>query len=55
VLAALRKAVVGSIGPTTTAALEECGVKPDLEPSHPKMGFLVQETAQRAAEILASK
>jgi uroporphyrinogen-III synthase len=54
-LAGLRRAVVGSIGPTTTEALEEAGVKPDLEPTHPKMGFLVQETAQRAPAILAAK
>ena len=55
VLAALRRMVIGSIGPTTTEALEEYGVHPDLEPSHPKMGFLVQETAQRAAAVLQSK
>jgi len=46
---------VGSIGPTTSEALEEAGIHPDLEPSHPKMGFLVQETAQRAQEILRGK
>ena len=55
VLEGLRKTVVASIGPTTTEALEEYGIRPDLEPSHPKMGFLVQETAQRAAELLKGK
>lgn len=55
VLAGLRKMVIGSIGPTTTEALEEFGVRADLEPSHPKMGLLVQETAQRAQAILATK
>jgi uroporphyrinogen-III synthase len=55
VLSALRKVVVASIGPTTSEALEEAGVHADLEPSHPKMGFLVQETAQRAEEILRTK
>jgi len=45
----LRKCLVGSIGPTTTEALEEFGVHPTLEPSHPKMGLLVMETAARAA------
>jgi uroporphyrinogen-III synthase len=55
VLAALRGMVIASIGPTTTEALEEAGVHADLEPSHPKMGFLVQETAQRAHDILRSK
>ncbi len=55
VLKALGRMVVGSIGPTTTEALEEFGVRPDLEPSHPKMGFLVRETARRAEEFLKSK
>ncbi len=53
--AAFRKMAVGSIGPATSEALEEAGVRPDLEASHPKMGFLVLETAQRAAEILRAK
>ena len=55
VLVGLRRAVVASIGPTTSEALEEAGVHPDLEPSHPKMGFLVQETARQAAAMLRSK
>jgi uroporphyrinogen-III synthase len=55
VLENLRAMVVASIGPTTSEALEEAGVHPDLEPTHPKMGFLVQETAQRAEEILRAK
>ena len=55
VLSALRNMVVASIGPTTSEALREAGVHPDLEPTHPKMGFLVQETAQRAPEILRAK
>lgn len=55
VLSALRGMVVASIGPTTSETLAEAGVHPELEPSHPKMGFLVQETAQRAAEILRAK
>jgi uroporphyrinogen-III synthase len=55
VAAGLRKMVVASIGPTTTEALEEFGIAPDLEPSRPKMGFLVQETAQRAAGLLRGK
>lgn len=55
VLEGLHKTVVASIGPTTTEALEEYGIRPDLEPTHPKMGFLVQETAQRAAELRSGK
>jgi uroporphyrinogen-III synthase len=55
VRAALRGMLVGSIGPTTTEALEDSGVRPDLEPAHPKMGFLVREAALRAEEILRAK
>ena len=43
----LRKCLIGSIGPTTSEALEEFGVHPNLEPTHPKMGLLVMETAAR--------
>lgn len=46
-LAGLRRAFIGSIGPTTTEALEEYNIQPDFEPSHPKMGFLVKEAAER--------
>ncbi len=51
----LARTVIGSIGPTTTEALQEHGLASDLEPSHPKMGFLVKETADRSAELLAPK
>jgi uroporphyrinogen-III synthase len=51
----LRKAVVASIGPTTTEELRQQGIAPDLEPTHPKMGFLVREAAERAAELLKAK
>jgi uroporphyrinogen-III synthase len=47
-LAALRTCRVGSIGPTTTEALEEFGVHPAYEPSHPKMGLLVREADARS-------
>lgn len=55
VLPALKKLVVASVGPSTSETLREFGIEPDLEPSHPKMGFLVNETAARAREILQSK
>lgn len=42
---ALQSAFVASIGPTTTEALEDYGLKADFEPSHPKMGLLVNEAA----------
>jgi uroporphyrinogen-III synthase len=51
----LRRMVVASIGPTTTETLEEFGLQPDITPSHPKMGFLVKETAEQAAAILQRK
>ncbi len=54
-LAALRRMVIASIGPTTTETLEEFGLQPDITPSHPKMGFLVKETAEQAASILERK
>ena len=51
----LSRMVVASIGPTTSERLREFGIAPDMEPSHPKMGFLVSEAAQRCAEILSRK
>jgi uroporphyrinogen-III synthase len=47
-LRGLRSCMIASIGPTTTEALEEFGLHPQFEPSHPKMGFLVKEAAERA-------
>jgi uroporphyrinogen-III synthase len=44
-LTGLRRCMIGSIGPTTTEALEEFGLSPGFEPSHPKMGLLVREAA----------
>jgi len=54
-LGALRRMVIASIGPTTSEALEEFGLTPDIVPSHPKMGFLVKETAEQAAAVLERK
>ena len=47
-LAALGRVFIGSIGPTTSEALEEFGLRPAMEPSHSKMGLLVREAAERA-------
>ena len=52
---ALSRMLVASIGPTTSERLRELGITPDLEPAHPKMGYLVLEAAQRSAEILQRK
>jgi len=52
---ALSRMAVISIGPTTSERLREHGISPDMEPTHPKMGYLVSEAAQRSAEILERK
>lgn len=52
---ALNRVVVASIGPVTSDALRKNGVQIDIEPSHPKMGFLVKETAEKSAELLRKK
>jgi uroporphyrinogen-III synthase len=54
-LSGMRHAVVASIGPTTSEELRERGIAPDMEASHPKMGFLVREASERAAELRALK
>lgn len=46
-VAALRRTLIASIGPTCTESLRNCGLTPDLEPSHPKMGILIREAAAR--------
>lgn len=45
-VSALRKTIVASIGPVTSEALAEYGIPVSLEPSHPKMGFLVKEASE---------
>jgi uroporphyrinogen-III synthase len=52
---ALVRIVIASVGPATSEALTECGIPPDFEPSHPKMGFLVNETAANAGRIRSAK
>jgi uroporphyrinogen-III synthase len=47
--------LIASIGPSTSERLREFGLMADIEPTHPRMGFLVNETAQRSAEILRQK
>ena len=53
--AGLASIVVVSIGPTTSEELAHYGVKPDFEPSRPKMGFLVNEAAQYSGKVLEQK
>jgi uroporphyrinogen-III synthase len=51
----LARMVVVSIGPTTSEELRRHGVAADLEPSHPKIGFLVREAAERSGDLLRAK
>jgi len=46
VILALKRAKLASIGPVTSEALSEYGIPVSLEPSHPKMGYLVKEAAE---------
>jgi uroporphyrinogen-III synthase len=52
---ALQRMVVTSVGPTASERLRHYGWPVDLEPSHPKMGILVKETAEQAGTILQKK
>jgi len=48
---ALERMAIGSIGPTCTESLEAHGLRADYEPTHPRMGVLVGEMAQRWREL----
>lgn len=54
-LAAANRCLIASIGPTASETLREEGLVPDLEPTHPKMGHLVNETCTAGASLLAAK
>lgn len=51
----LQRLIVASIGPSTSEELQRQGIRPDLEPSHPKMGFLVKEAAEQSVSFLNKK
>jgi uroporphyrinogen-III synthase len=51
----LARTAIGSIGPSTSEELRRYGLAADVEPSHPKLGFLVRELAERSAAVLRSK
>ena len=51
----MKTTVLLSIGPSTTEELKRHGLQPDFEPSHPKMGFLMNEAAACAAQLVAAK
>ncbi len=48
-------AVVGSIGPVCTEQLRSLALPIDLEPTHPKIGHLIKETAAASTAILSRK
>jgi len=45
----LASTLIASIGPTTTEEVVRRGLTPDMEASHPKLGFLIKEAAELAA------
>jgi uroporphyrinogen-III synthase len=51
----LERTVVASIGPMTSEELRRHGLPIDLEPSHPKMGFLVKEVAEQCEALIGAK
>jgi uroporphyrinogen-III synthase len=52
---ALSRVVITSVGPLTSEELRGRGLSVDIECTRPKMGFLVQEAAEKSAEILRRK
>ena len=52
---AMGKTMVASIGPVTSQRLRHHHFPVDFEPSHAKMGILVKEAGEQAAEILRRK
>ena len=52
---ALSLVVIASVGPLTSEELRGRGLSVDIECGRPKMGFLVQEAAEKSAEILRQK
>jgi len=51
----LERLIIASIGPSTSECIRSLGLQPDIEASHPRMGFLVKEAAERSAELLEQK
>jgi len=51
----LQSCVILSIGPSTSEELRRHGLIPDFEPSHPRIGCLLEESAQRIGEFIERK
>jgi uroporphyrinogen-III synthase len=54
-MSGLKHAMIASIGPICSQTLRENGVRVDCEPSHPRMGFLVKEAAERSAAWMEAR
>ncbi len=54
-LGAMKRTVVASIGPLCSEEIQKHGLSVDMEPSHPKMGFLVLEAAEKSGTLLKQK
>lgn len=52
---AFARSLVVSIGPVCSEALARLGLKPDFEPQHPKMGFMIGALAASAQKLLSAK
>lgn len=53
--AAFNRVVVASIGPFCSGALRRHGIQVDLEPEHPKMGYLISTVAERGRALIEAK
>ncbi len=51
----LRRTVIASIGPTTSATLRRENLPVDLEPEHPKLGHLIRDAAEQAPALVRRK
>lgn len=54
-LLGMERTVVASIGPLCSEEIQKHGLSVDMEPSHPKMGFLVMEAAEKSGALLEQK
>jgi uroporphyrinogen-III synthase len=52
---ALSQVIIVSVGPLTSAELRRRGLNVDIECTRPKMGFLVQEAAEKAGSLLQQR
>jgi uroporphyrinogen-III synthase len=51
----LERMVIASVGPLTSEALSSAGLRPDIEPEHPKLGHLMVALGALAPQVLAQK